>query len=72
MKDGVYFREPASLYFLGLLTYVKSYNWHYRVTPRKFQVHRSAHTYLCFAASVYLPYRYSAQLNTVLFSLTQS
>ena len=72
MRDGVIFKHPSQLYFFCALTFLKQYNWFYRITPRKFKVHRSTHQYGMLALSIYLPYRYSKHVNTVLFQLTKS
>ena len=73
MKDGEIFHYKKSHFAVFLaISHIQNYNHFYRATPRRFKIHRSAHPYVFFAASVYLPYRFSAQLNTVLFQLTQS
>ena len=72
MKDGVIFKEKKQLYLFTSIYFLQSYNYFFRVTPKKFKVHRSGHSFLLFGMSVYLPYRYNAQVNTVLFSLTKS
>ena len=72
MKDGVIFphKRQLQLYLLG--AFIMQYNFHYRTTPRKFKVHRSLHPYVLFGLSIYIPYRYQAILNTMLFQLTKS
>ena len=73
MKDGKLFHDKKSHFYIFLFaTHLQNYDQVYKSTPRKFKVHRSAHPYFFFAASLYLPYRFNAQLNTVLFQLTQS
>ena len=72
MKDGVIFAERRQLVAFTVLTFLQQYDYHYKVTPLKFKVHRSMHSALFFAASVYLPYRYSATINTLAFSLLRN
>ena len=72
MKDGVIFPVPGQLECYSFLTWLHAYNYYFRVSPKRFKVHRSGHSAVIFAISVYLPYRYNAQINTVLFSLTKS
>ena len=38
----------------------------YSTNPRGFRIHRSYHPYLLFAASMYLPYRFRAQIKTAI------
>ena len=54
------------------MNFVTNYNYAYRTSPKKFKVHRSGQGAVLFGLSVYLPYRYHAQVNTVLFSMTKS
>ena len=72
MQDGVIFPLRGQLELYSLITWFYAYNYYYRVSPKRFKVHRSGHAVLAFGISVYLPYRYNAQVNTVLFSLTKS
>ena len=72
MKDGVIFPQKHQLNFFCAVYFLQSYHYFYRTTPKKFKVHRSGHSAVLFGLSVYLPYRYDAQVNTVLFSLTKS
>ena len=69
MKDGVIFPERRQMVAFTLMTFFQQYNYHYVVTPKKFKVHRSMHSGVLFCLSVYLPYRYSATVNTLAFSL---
>lgn len=43
MKDGIIFKTNGQLYLFGLTTFITQYNYHYKVTPRKYKVHRSLH-----------------------------
>ena len=72
MKDGVIFRHPSYLCAFGLVTFITQWNYHFKILPRRYKVHRSLHPYVLFAGSVYLPYRYSEHINTVILSLTKS
>lgn len=72
MKDGVIFKTNQQFALFGLVTFITQYNFNYNITPRKYKIHRSLHQYLLFAGSIYLPYRYSETLNTVLFRLSTS
>ena len=72
MKDGVIFRHKSQVYLFTAFFFLQSYNYYYRTTPRKFKVHRSVHNFVLLGLSIYLPYRYDAQVNTILFSLTKS
>ena len=73
MKDGVLFHNKRSHFYVWLsLLHVTHYDYIFRATPRKFKIHRSMHPYVFFGISLYLPYRFDAQLNTVFFSLTRS
>ena len=61
MKNGVLFHKKKH-HFYGFLamTHLITFDYYYRSTPRKFKIHRSAHQYLFFGASIYLPYRFDA------------
>lgn len=72
MKDGVIFKTPGQFALFGLITFLTQYNFHFKITPRRYKMHRSVHPFVFLGISVYLPYRYSATLNTVLFSLSRS
>ena len=52
--------------------YIRLWSYLFRSQPRKNKIHRSGHFTIFFGLSVYLPYRYSPQINTGLFQLTQS
>ena len=56
----------------GAATFLTQWNYNYKISPRKYKIHRSMHPYVFFGISVYLPYRYSETINTVLFSLSKS
>ena len=72
MKNGVIFPTKQHFMLFGIATFFTQWNFNYKITLRKYKVHRSLHPFLFFGLSVYLPYRYSETLNTVLFSLSRS
>ena len=72
MKDGVIFKTREQFALFGLMTFMTQYNYHFKTTPRNYKVHRSLHPYILFGISIYLPYRYSATIDTVLFTLSRS
>ena len=73
MKDGQLFHGKRSHFYIFLgLTHLIAFDYYFRATPRKFKIHRSAHPAVFFAASIYVPYRFDAQLNTALFQMTKS
>ena len=72
MKDGVIFKTQTQFALFGVVTFLTQWHFHYKTSPRKYKVHRSLHPFVFFGASVYLPYRYSETLNTVLFQLSRS
>jgi hypothetical protein len=72
MKDGNLFHKSNHLFLFGLFTFFKDYSFFYKISPRKYKVHRSLHAPVFFAISLYIPYRYNEQLNTLLFMMTKS
>jgi hypothetical protein len=72
MKDGVIFNTRKLFFLFNTTSFITSYHYYYKVTPKKYKVHRSIHQYLLFGLSIYIPYRYNDHINTVLFSLTKS
>jgi len=52
--------------------FVRNYHWSYITGKNNYKVHRSGHQYVFFAISLYMPYRYSASINTALFQMTKS
>jgi hypothetical protein len=70
MKDGVIFKTYNQFLLFGLVTFITQYNYNYVITPKKFKMHRSMHTYALFGLSVYLPYRYNHHINSIIFSIT--
>src|SRR5438045_2950147 len=72
MKDGIIFKTNKLRFMSSAFGFITSYHYHYKITPRKYKVHRSVHQYLLFGISIYLPYRYNEHINTVLFALTKT
>ena len=72
MKDGIIFPHQRQLHLYLIGTFIFQYNYAFKTTPRRFKVHRSMHQYVFFGISVYVPYRYQATLNTLMFQVTRS
>ncbi|TNV72128.1 hypothetical protein FGO68_gene3567 [Halteria grandinella] len=72
MKDGVIFNKREQFALFALITFTTQWHYNYKIQPRKYKVHRSLHPFALFGLSLYLPYRYSETINTVLFQLSRS
>ena len=72
MKNGVMFHQKPHLYFFLGVQHLVNYDAVFRTSPRRFKIHRSFHQYAFLGLSLYAPYRFDAQLNTVLFQLSKS
>jgi len=72
MKDGIIFKTRAHLFLFDTFTFITAWQYHFKITPRKYKIHRSAHPYVFFAISVYLPWRYEAKINTLVAVMSGS
>ena len=72
MKDGVIFPHKRQLQVFLFTTFLLNYNSCYKSTPRRFKVHRSLHPWLLLGVSIYVPYRYQATINTIMFQLVSN
>lgn len=43
MKDGKVFKERYHVFLYGMVVFATSYNYHFKVTPRRYKMHRSIH-----------------------------
>lgn len=43
MKGGQIFKFRSQFMVFGAYNFVTSFNYHYKVTPRRYKVHRSIH-----------------------------
>ena len=66
------FHNNKHLGIFLLVNHLQNYDYFFRVSPRKFKIHRSTHPYLLFGISLYIPYRFDAHFNTMLFQITKS
>ena len=73
-KDNFIFHSggPNHLNAFVLHEFLKVWSSAYQTQPRKFKIHRSAHSLVFLGVSIYAPYRYMAVIDTAAVSLLMS